>query len=177
MQSKTRFRWPMAWAVVRAAIVSAGLCLALPGIASAQPPGAPGMGPQSCLPPAIRALVPKYDSNQNGTLERSELRALRRDKRQAAFARHDRDGDGKLSDKEREALHHDKMVEDFESLDANRDAAISKSEAQGSCTPIERHFDRVDGNGDGAISWIEFAAAARQHRSLHRHPDHRRGAL
>ncbi len=165
------YRRPLPPRYLFAAFAAMTVACALPVLAGAQPRGGQRMGPPKCLPPGIKVLVPKYDTNKNGKLERNEMRALHRDKRAAALKKYDKDNDGKLSAKERANLRHGKMVEHFEELDRNRDAEISKAEANGSCTPIEHFFGRIDSDNDGKITWTEFAAAAKKFRP----PGHRHG--
>ncbi len=140
--------------------------------AEAQPRRGPGAGPghhgpptgKQCLPKHIKEQLPLYDTNKNGKLDRVERRALRAAKRSAAHAEFDVNKDGKLDKTERTNLRHAKMVEHFEALDQNQNAEISKAEANGSCTPIEWGFERVDADGNGSITWAEFAEAAPKRR-------------
>jgi|GEM_PF-3687008 len=146
------------------AALGAGIALSVATAAYAQPMPPPPPGPShNCLPTAIRTLLPKYDRNHNGRLDPAEHHAMMRDQRRADFKKFDRDGDGRLSKTERDDLRHAKMVEHFEALDRNRNAEISRAEAKGSCTPVEWHFNQIDSDNDGSITWTEFAAAAKRH--------------
>jgi len=142
---------------------------ALPALAQAQPRR--HIKRPNCLPIDIRVLVPKYDTNKNGKLDRRERHALHRDRRRADLKKYDKNGDGKLSKTEHADLRHGKMVSHFERLDKNRNAELTRAETRGSCTPLDHHFSQADKNSDGKVTWAEFAAAAKRHRP----PHHRRG--
>ena len=122
-----------------------------------------GDGPPRCMPAKHKKAIAKYDKDGDGKLDRDERRAMDDARHATAVAKYDKDGDGELSKKERKELHYDKMVEHFEELDSDRNAEISRTEAQGSCTPVEHHFDDVDADGSGAITWAEFEKAAQKH--------------
>lgn len=129
-----------------------------------------------CLPQKLKEQLPAYDSNKNGKLERVERRALRANMRAAAHAEFDQNKDGKLDKQERKELRRSKMVEHFEALDKNANAEISQAEAKDSCTPVERRFDKIDLDGNGAISWVEFeqGAAKKMRKRQQRRAKHMR---
>jgi len=47
----------------------------------------------------------------------------------------------------------------FNNLDANQDGKISREEATGGLQKLAQDFRRFDKNGDGFLSYAEFAAA------------------
>jgi Ca2+-binding EF-hand superfamily protein len=148
----SRILTPIAAAVAVVAVVA----LSGPMPVRAQPrKGAP-----RCMPPHVKKLLPTYDANKNGKLERSERRAMRQGQRKADFTKYDKDKNGKLSPTERKALRWDKLVQHFGELDTNKNGTISTIEAKGSCTPIERRFLRIDRDNSGTITWTEFERAA-----------------
>jgi Ca2+-binding EF-hand superfamily protein len=124
--------------------------------ASAQPERGPGDRGERCLPAHIKKQLPTFDTNNNGRLDPEEHRAMREAERRSDLATYDIDGDGKLSKAESADLHHGKLVGHFEELDTDKNAEISATEANGSCTPIEHDFNRIDADGNGSISWAEF---------------------
>lgn len=151
----------------RATLFAAALT-ALPGMALAAAPAAaaaPGQGPHSgrwaqCKAQRQAKLLPTYDTNRDGVLDKSERRAAHQDMRQKMIARFDTNRDGTLDPAERQAMRQERKARRFERLDLNKDGAISRAEAQNaSCSPLGRFFDKVDTNGDGVITATEMAAA------------------
>jgi Ca2+-binding EF-hand superfamily protein len=180
----------------------AGLALVLPltlglaSVAHAHPPGgecggecsgectgpeakhAPTPKQQSCRAQFRAEKLKKFDTDKDGKMSPQERRAARAAHKAEALAKYDKDKDGKLSKSERADMLHDRVTEKFESIDTNSDAEISSSEAQNSCSPLGRHFDRVDEDGNGSITWTEFEkkAKARMKRGMRaRHGKFRRG--
>ena len=136
--------------------------LLVPLAASAQPSSHGGQekrGP-TCLPSHIQAQLATFDTNKNGRLDPEEHHAMREAERKADLATYDLDKDGRLNKDEHQNLRHAKMVQRFEELDKDQNAEISEDEANGSCTPIEHHFARIDIDSDGSITWSEFEKAA-----------------
>jgi Ca2+-binding EF-hand superfamily protein len=128
---------------------------ALPGSALAG--GGRGKSPE-CRAAFDARHLPTYDSNRDGTLDRGERQALRRDRRQQALARYDADRDGSLSEVERVKMRRDRVAEKLGRLDRNRDGAIDRSEASGPCSRLARRFDRIDADRDGRITAAELSA-------------------
>lgn len=150
---------------IRATLAAAAsLSLLLVPLSAVAEPGAHQRGPRhsppKCLPIHVQTQLPTYDTNKNGRLDPEEHHAMREAERKADLATYDANNDGRLSKAEHEALRHGKMVQHFEDLDTDRNAEISKAEATGSCTPLEHEFARIDGDGNGSISWSEFEKGA-----------------
>ncbi len=169
-----------------------GLLLALPvsfglaGIAVAHPQGggpanqnggAHYRGPisakmQKCRAERHAKMLAKADANSDGTVSREERKAAHEARRAERLAQFDKDSDGTLNEAERESARHARTVRVFEELDANRDAEVSEAEATASCSPMARHFERVDADGSGSVSWSEFETASKalaKHRRGKRH--------
>jgi EF hand domain-containing protein len=49
-----------------------------------------------------------------------------------------------------------KAVERFDSADADKDGRLSRAEVSARFEYMAENFDRMDGNGDGALDWNEF---------------------
>ncbi len=160
----------------------AGLLLALPltfglaGLAVAHPgggrggPGGPSAhdGPMSAKMQACRAKhkakrLAVADTNKDGKVSPEERKLAHETRKAARLAEYDKDRSGDLSEAERKEARHDKMVEKFEELDTNSNAEVSLAEAEASCSPLSRHFDKVDADGNGSITWTEFEAEAKKH--------------
>lgn len=111
------------------------------------------------------AIFSQLDADQDGQVTRAEMMAAA----QARFAKQDSDGDGALSQNEMKAAAEGragkKAEKWFEKMlkcaDADGDGKLSFAEL--SQKRGDRHFARMDGNGDGAISRDEFANKARHH--------------
>ncbi len=111
------------------------------------------------------ARFDRLDSNKDGRISQSELDA----RRQAAFRAMDTNSDGIVSQEEYKAAVLARMTPRLEKryakLDRNDDGKLSPDE-------IGRHkrnfIERMDTNGDGAISKQEAKAAAeRRHKRHH----------
>ena len=176
-----------------------GLLLALPlmfgsaSLAVAHPAGGPGgpgahSGPVSAKMQKCRAehrakKLAAVDANKDGTISQDERKLAREKRRASRLAEYDKDKSGNLSEAERKEARHDRMVEKFEELDTNSDAEVSLAEAEAGCTPISRHFAKVDTDGNGSVTWTEFESAAkkfmkrgRRGRGMHgKRMRHRRG--
>lgn len=154
----------------------AGVSLLFAGAAIANPDsGGPAhhprfQGEKRCLPSHLKKQLPLYDKNKDGQLDRKERRAMHDARRRTDLAAFDVDRDGRLSQSEQEKLHRTLLIEHFEELDDNRDAEISIDETIESCTPIEHHFDRIDIDSNGRITWAEFEYAAPGSQSGRHHP-------
>lgn len=160
--------------------VGAGVLFALPftfalaGLAVAHP-GGPGPREGRAAPtPEMQAkmkecradhhkkVLAELDKDKNGEISPEERKLGHEARKAARLAKYDKDKSGDLSEAERADARHDRMVEKFEELDANSNAEISKAEAEASCSPAGRHFDKVDADGSGSVSWTEFEAAAKK---------------
>ncbi len=123
-----------------------------------------------CVPKRHKEDLARFDLDKNGRLDRDEHRKMRVARHQEALAKYDKNGDGRLDRKERGNLRYDLMVSHFEELDGDHDAEISRVEVEGSCTPLEHDFDRIDTDGNGLISWAEFEAGAKHGPPRHGPP-------
>ena len=94
-------------------------------------------------------MIEQFDANQDGTVTQVEIDQVRKD-RLAAF---DQDNDGSLTLEEYQALWldamHARMVDRFQELDEDGDAIVTVEEFVG---PFDSMVERIDRNGDGAIS-------------------------
>lgn len=99
-------------------------------------------------------LFEQFDTNQDGKVTQAEVNQVRAEH----FARFDADKDGKLSPEEYEALWLDamraRMTERFQKLDDDGDSAISAEEFGKS----KKLFSRLDRNEDGEITRDEIAS-------------------
>lgn len=160
---------------------------ALAGIAMAHPGGrsGPGDGPptaemrakmQTCKAEHKAKKLAEVDTNKDGTVSPEERKAHHVARKAAKLAEYDKDKSGDLNEAERKEARHDRMVEVFEGLDANSNAEISREEAEASCSPAGRHFDKVDADASGSVTWSEFEGVAKKfmkrrgHRGMKGHP-------
>ncbi|KMK68104.1 EF-hand domain-containing protein [Puniceibacterium sp. IMCC21224] len=127
-------------------------------------------------------MFDEMDTNGDGEITLDEIEA----QGAARFATADTDGDGLLSADElaaqaqarkaermaaREAEMTERMIE---RRDANDDGMLSPEEMQGRRDPADM-FKRVDANGDGVVTAVEFAdATKRMHHKMERR-DHDKG--
>lgn len=176
------------------------LTFGLAGLAVAHPGGSGGPGKgahkgpptaqmQQCRAEHKAKKLAKVDTNKDGTASPEERKAAHEARRAARLAEYDKDQSGDLSEAERKEARHDRMVETFEALDTDSNAEISSAEAEASCSPASRHFDKVDADGSGSVTWAEFEGAAKKfmkrggkrgHRGMKGHrgqrgPDGKRG--
>ncbi|MHA7877144.1 EF-hand domain-containing protein [Roseivivax sp.] len=119
------------------------------------------------------AAFETLDTDGNGSLSQAELSA----RAEARFAEADTDGDGLLTAEEmqaaREARRAARESRMIERLDSNGDGALSFAELTDRRDPA-RLFERLDTDGDGALSPEEFAEA-KTHMGRHGPRDgHRR---
>lgn len=137
--------------------------LSLPALALA--------GPGRHTSPACAARhaekLTTHDANGDGTLDRDERMALRRDKRAAALARYDANRDGELDRDERAIMKRERMDEMFQKHDANRDGALSRAELESTCSRLARRFDAIDADRDGQATRAEMQAARKHWRGKH----------
>ncbi len=126
--------------------------------------------------------IAKFDTNNDGKLDRDERHAMRAARKAKRIANHDKDGDGRLNKKERQAARQARIDTRFAKLDKDGNGEIEKSELTDNCMPIRNHFDKVDRNGDGVVSKQEFTITVkrfmrrkhlrRKHKRHRKHHDH-----
>lgn len=123
--------------------------------------GGPGGGPHGAR------MIEQFDVNQDGTVTQVEIDQVRQE-RLAAF---DTDNNGSLSLEEYQALWldamHARMVDRFQELDEDGDAIVTVEEFVG---PFDSMVERMDRNGDGAIS-KDDRRRGRHHRGPDDGPD------
>lgn len=83
----------------------------------------------ACLKQRIAKRMLKFDTNQDGKVDRSERKAAFAARKQAMLAKYDLDRDGVLSKSERAAKRKDRINQRFSKLDTNGDGQISVDEA------------------------------------------------
>lgn len=127
-------------------------------------------------PGGPRASFEQLDANSDGAITQAEIGAHRT----ARLAAADANGDGSITREElleqmrsgaddRMTRRVDRM---FDRLDADNDGALSATEiAEASKGRGGRGFSRIDADGDGAISKAEFEAMGEKRRG----GGHRRG--
>ena len=159
--------------------IAAGFLFAFPftfaiaGIAMAHPGGRSGPGDapptpemrakmETCRAEHKAKKLAAVDTNKDGTVSREERKAHHEARKAAKLAEYDKDKSGDLNEAERKEARHDRMVEIFEGLDANSNAEISRDEAEASCSRAGRHFDKVDADGSGSVTWSEFESGAKK---------------
>ena len=64
------------------------------------------------------------------------------------------DQEGRRGDVGRAAQQ--KAVERFDGADADKDQRLSRDEVAANFEYMSANFDRIDGDGDGFLSWTEF---------------------
>ncbi len=116
------------------------------------------------------AMMERLDPDGDGKVAVEDIRA----DRLAELARFDANGDGQLSLAEFEALFAERMrrrmVDSFQRLDDDGDGAVTEAEAT---APAERIARRLDENGDGVIEKAEIKQAM-MHRRGGKHGHHKR---
>lgn len=95
------------------------------------------------------ALLAQADTNDDGTISKQEIDALR----SARVTSADANSDGALEIEEFDSLYREltreRMVDAFQRLDADGNGSVDAAEVD---AVIGHMFDRMDRNGDGAIS-------------------------
>lgn len=69
---------------------------------------------------------------------------------------------------ERRQRMRERMKQRLHEADRDHDGAISRGEADSSMPGLARHFDRIDGNGDGNITRDEMKNARERLREMRR---------
>ena len=109
-------------------------------------------------------ILQSIDADGDGKLTQAEIDKVRNDRHSA----HDADGDGSLGLEEFAGLWHETThpltVRAFQMLDTDGDAVVTRAEYD---RPLARIVERLDRNGDGALSPDD--------RWRHRRDDRRRG--
>ena len=108
----------------------------------------------------------QLDADNDGSISRDEMEGMA----QRRFNAADSNGDGKITVDELEALAASRARTNAEKimtrLDKNDDGMLEESELPGG-KRSGRRFDRMDTDGDGAISKAEYEAA-REHMAKRR---------
>ena len=111
--------------------------------------------PGQRLSDAVKTLIEMTDSERGCVLEVQRIYDMLR--------KLDTGKNGKIDPaalkSEREHLVAERVKKIFAHLDTNRDGKISKDEAKGL---IKEHFDKIDRNGDGVITYEELLQAAQE---------------
>jgi EF hand domain-containing protein len=96
--------------------------------------------------PSRQTLIQKFDKNGDGVLddaERADMKAAfaakRAAHRQAMLDKYDTNQDGKLEPAERTAMRNDLLTQRFQKLDVNGDGAISLDEFKAGARMGQRH--------------------------------------
>jgi len=110
----------------------------------------------------------KWDTNSDGKVTQAEMLASW----SARFDAEDTNKDGTVTDAEREAAHTGHMKERLSAMDTNKNGSIEKAEAKG---PMERFFDKIDADNNGALSSTELSAHKAQFEKDHPRPEHKDG--
>ena len=92
-------------------------------------------------------VMAAIDVDGDGELSKEEIAGAA-----VALNKLDKDGDGKLS---REELRPPTFAERLKQMDKNKDGKIAKDEVP---EPMQRMFERLDGNSDGVIDTTEIEA-------------------
>jgi len=102
-------------------------------------------------------MFQELDANNDGTVSAEEF-----NNRQDRFARADADGNGLLTAEEMMATGREReerrVARMIERLDSDGDGALSQAEIEDRRNPA-RMFERLDANEDGVVSEEEFAEA------------------
>jgi Ca2+-binding EF-hand superfamily protein len=130
------------------ALLGCAALLASHGFA-ADPPGA-----------RLEAAFKKADADNDGTLTRTEAKAMPRVAKN--FAAIDADKDGTVSlDEIRASIQqaaqkmHERAVEKFKAADKDNDGTLTKDEAK-AMPRVAKHFDAIDADKDGTVSEKEI---------------------
>ncbi len=131
-----------------------------------------GKGNTQSPPPLPPEVLAKYDTSGDGTLDATELAAMKADleaQRKALIAKYDANGDGVLDATERAAMETDMKAQrqaeqtaKYATLDADTSGGLSLTEftagaPTGATTAqIQAAFTRLDTDKDGLISLAEF---------------------
>jgi hypothetical protein len=136
--------------------------------------GLPGERPS--LPELPAAAAEPEEGERRGRGNREERRARFAERRAKLLAEHDANGDGELDEAERSAMRQARLAGRIERIDSDGDGAVSRAEAEAAPRRhrrMLRDFDTLDANGDGSITTDELAAGMKQRRE--RRFRHRRG--
>jgi len=99
----------------------------------------------------------RMDTNNNGSVERSEYLAYKQAKAERKYARMDKDSNGSVSKEEfascKKGKHHKKRM--FKRMDTNGDGQITQNE---SLTAWSNWFKRIDANNDQVVTTDEVNA-------------------
>ena len=97
----------------------------------------------------VMEILHSIDADGDGKLTQAEIDKARNDRHSA----HDADGDGSLGLEEFAGLWHETThpltVRAFQMLDTDGDAVVTRAEYD---RPLARIVERLDRNGDGALS-------------------------
>ena len=145
-----------------------------PGAEPSASLGVPGERPS--LPELPAAAAEPEEGERRGWGNREERRARFAERRAKLLAEHDANGDGELDEAERTAMRQARLAGRIERIDSDGDGAVSRAEAEAAPRRhrrMLRDFDTLDANGDGSITNDELAEGMKQRRE--RRFRHRRG--
>jgi Ca2+-binding EF-hand superfamily protein len=101
-------------------------------------------------------IVDRYDKNDDGKLDPSELKAARAERRAKAMKEADLDGDGKVTAEERQKIAKQHFLDRF---DANDDGVVDESEKEAARKAArerqQKALEKYDANKDGQLDKAE----------------------